>query len=89
MSKRKGRASWWKMFYNQRATIDAISDADVGQGLKTAYAYFDGDEIDPSAISQSAFIVFCTIKPYLDEALGDYEKRVQDGKDGASERWGS
>lgn len=82
MAKEK-RASWWKMFANQRHFISAASDADVGKGLKAAFAYFDGEEISTDYLTQSAFMVFCAIRPYLDEAKEDYENSVRNGRRGA------
>lgn len=46
MAKKK-RATWWKMLYFQRATIESISNEDAGSGLKAAFRYFDGEEITP------------------------------------------
>ena len=79
------RATWWKMFCHQRAAINSVSDIEVGQGLKAAYAYFDGE--DPGDLSPGAFTVFCVMRPYMDEAQADYEKFVADGRKGAEKRW--
>ena len=86
MSKEK-RATWWKMFYHQRAAINSVSDAEVGRGLKAAFAYFDGEDVEN--LSGGAFTVFCVIQPYMDEARADYQKRREDGERGAAERWGN
>lgn len=75
------RATWWKMFAHQRAAIESVSDADAGQGLKAAFRYFDGEDIDPQELTQAAFTVFCVIRPYIDEAKADYDARVQRGKE--------
>lgn len=87
MAKEK-RASWFKMFRHQRPVIDSVTDEDAGQGLKMAFAYFDGEDIGEINYTSSAFTVFCVIRPYIDEAKADYEQRVQDGKDGAEKRYG-
>ena len=81
---REKRATWWKMFSHQRPAIESVSDVDAGQGLKAAFRYFDGEEIEPESITQAAFTVFCVIRPYIDEARADYEARVQRGKDSQS-----
>ena len=47
MSKPK-RATWWKMLYHQRAAIESVPDEEVGKGLKAAFRYFDGEELDPA-----------------------------------------
>lgn len=90
MMPKEKRASWFKMFRHQRPVIESVSDADAGAGLKLAFRYFDGENIeetDNSDISASAFTVFCVIRPYIDEAISDYEQRRQDGKTGAEKRW--
>ncbi len=86
MSKPK-RATWWKMLYHQRAAISSVSDADAGLGLKAAFAYFDGEEIDGTRLSPGAFTVFCVIRPYIDESMRDFQASVESGKRGAEKRW--
>ena len=79
------RATWFKCFLSLRATIDAIPDENVGKGLKAAFAYFENKkepELDPLSN-----VVFCAMRPYIDEAFSDYAARVQDGKNGAGTRW--
>lgn len=88
MAKEK-RATWWKMFAHQRAVIEAITDAEVGRGLKAAYRYFDGEEITGEELTQSAFIVFSVIRPYIDEARADYAQRVEDGRRGGNAAHGN
>lgn len=87
MAKEK-RATWWKMFAHQRAAIEAVSDAEVGKGLKAAFRYFDGEPIKADDLSQAAFIVFSVIRPYIDEARADYTESVKAGRQGANKRWG-
>ena len=53
MAKQK-RATWWKMLYFQRATIESISSQDVGDGLKAAFRYFDGEELT-RALTKNGF----------------------------------
>ena len=84
--KKSSGPSWWKMFRNQRAAIESVSDADAGSGLKAAFKYFDGEEV--GTLTQGAFTVLCVIRPYMDEAMSDYEDAVASGKRGAAERWG-
>ena len=86
MSKLK-RAVWWKMFSNQRYAIESLTDEDAGRGLKLAFRYFDGEDIDFASVKQGAFTAFCVMKPYMDEAQADYEKFVADGRKGAEKRW--
>lgn len=87
MAKSK-KATWWKMFYHQRAAVESVSDSDAGMGIKAAFRYFDGEDIPPGSLTPQAFTVFCVIRPYIDEAQQDYEKSVKSGKEGANRRWG-
>ena len=50
MTKEK-RATWWKMFYHQRAVIESVSDEDAGIGLKAAFRSFDGEDIDAADLT--------------------------------------
>ena len=86
MSKAK-RVTWWKMFYHQRAVIESVSDEEVGIGLKAAFRYFDGEDIDVEDLTPQAFTVFCVMRPYIDESILDYEKSVEQGRNGANRRW--
>ena len=85
MAKEK-RATWWKMFRHQRSTIEALDDADVGYGLKLAYKYFDGETV-PLNVPQGAYVTLCCMRPYIDEAIRDFEGSRAAGKKGASVRW--
>ena len=86
MSKEK-RATWWKMLYHQRAAISSVSDEDAGKGLKAAFAYFDGDEVDTDSLTPGAFTVFCVIRPYIDESIRDFEASVACGTGETAELW--
>ena len=86
MAKRERRATWFKCFLSSKATIDAVPDENVGKGLKAAFAYFE-DRAEPE-LDPLSRVVFCAMRPYIDEALKDYASRVQDGLDGAEKRWG-
>ena len=87
MAKEK-RATWWKMFYHQRYSIESVSDADAGLGLKAAFRYFGGEDVPSDILTPGAFTVFCVIKPYLDEAQNDYNASVANGISGSEKRWG-
>lgn len=84
MAKAK-RATWFKCFLSSKATIDSIPDVNVGKGLKAAFAYFE-DMTEPE-LDPLSKVVFCAMRPYIDEALKDYEARVRDGKNGAEKRF--
>ncbi len=77
-----GGPMWWKMFRQQRAVIDGASAADVGNGLKAAFAYFDGEDVNSDDLTPAAFMVFCVMRPYIDESKADYEKAVENGRKG-------
>lgn len=76
------------MFYHQRAAIESVSDEDAGKGLKAAFRYFDGDPVFPEDLTQAAFVVFCVMRPYIDESKQDYAAAVENGKKGGDKRWG-
>lgn len=76
------------MFSHQRAAIASIPNEDVGSGLKAAFAYFDGEDVEQSGLSPAAFTVFCVMKTYIDESINDYEESKARGKEGADKRWG-
>lgn len=84
MRKRK-RATWFKCFLSSKATIDAVPDENAGKGLKAAFAYFESKK-EPELDTLSN-VVFCAMRPYIDEAFDDYASRVQDGRNGAEKRW--
>lgn len=87
--RKEKRATWWKMLYHQRAAISSVSDADAGLGLKSAFAYFDGEEVTPDQLTPGAFTVFCVIRPYIDESMRDFQASVENGRNGARNRWGN
>lgn len=82
------RATWWKMLYHQRAALESLSDEDVGKGLKAAFAYFDGEDLEQIKLSPAAFTAFCVMRPYIDESIRSYEESIKNGKEGANKRWG-
>lgn len=76
------------MLYHQRAAVESVSDKGAGMGLKAAFRYFDGEELDPADLSPQAFTVFCVMRPYIDESIRNYEESVANGRSGAGKRWG-
>ena len=85
MSKDK-RPAWFKMFLHQGPLIMAVPDDAAGKALKAAFQYFDDGkepELDPLSMA-----VYAAIKPYIDEAFGDYERSSRAGKAGNAKRWG-
>lgn len=84
MRKRK-RATWFKCFLSSKATIDAVPDENAGKGIKAAFAYFESKK-EPELDTLSN-VVFCAMRPYIDESFSDYDERVKNGKDGAETRW--
>ena len=79
MAKEK-RASWFKIFLHQKPVVDAMEDAVVGKALKAALSYFeDGTVGDLDAMS---YILFASMRPFVDEAIEDFQKSVENGKKG-------
>lgn len=83
--KKAGRPSWFKLFLNQKAMIDAVTDEAAGKALKAALHYFDTGEV--ADIEPLAGVVFAAMKPYIDEAFQDFQRSVDTGRSGAQKRW--
>ena len=86
-AKKQKRPTWFKLFHHHRALFDSVPDEVAGKAIKAAFAYFDDGEC-PRDLEPIAFAVFSTIKPYIDESVEDYQKAVENGKNGADARWG-
>lgn len=86
MAKEK-RASWWKMFRHQRQTVEAVSDADAGAAIKAAFRYFDGETVDQSELSPVAWIVFITMRGYIDESVRDFQETSEKNRRKVMKRW--
>lgn len=83
MAKEK-RASWFKIFLHQKPMMDAVEDAVIGKALRAAMTYFeDGTVTQLDPMSQ---ILFASMKPFVDEAVEDYKKSVENGKKGGRPR---
>ena len=83
---REKRAMWFKCFLSSKATIDAVPDAEVGRGVKAAFQYFaTGEVMELDALSK---VVFAAMRPYIDESLDEYARKVEGGSKGAENRWG-
>jgi len=80
------RAKWWKMMANQRPAIESIPDEEVGRGLKAAYRYFDGEQIEDGALTPLAYTVLCILRPYMDDAAQTYESKVTKCRAAAEKR---
>ena len=79
MAKEK-RASWFKLFLNQKPMMDAVDDATLGRAIKAAMAYFETGEI--IELEPLENVVFQTMKVHADEAVEDYERDIANGKKG-------
>lgn len=84
MSKKKGRPTWFKLFLHQKNVVDSVSDETAGKALKACFQYFADGEIPE--LDQMAFVVFASIKPYIDESYADYERSVESGRQGGLAR---
>lgn len=86
MAKKEKRATWFKCFLSSKSVIDAVPDENAGKGLKAAFEYFQSGMIPK--LDPLSNVVFCAMRPYIDEAFEDYNNSVEAGKNGASLRWG-
>ena len=82
MAIKEERPVWFKFFLNQKALIDAVPDEAAGKALKVALRYFDCGECPSSEIDPLVYAVFSSLKPYIDAAFSDFQKRVENGKKG-------
>ena len=83
--KKENRPAWFKMFRNQKALIDSVPDAEVGQALKAVYQYFeDGTVVEMSPL---VFAVFSSVKPYVDESFADFEAASKKNRANVKQRW--
>lgn len=84
--KKDGRPAWFKVFRNQRSTVDAVPDEVAGQALKAAFYYADTGEIPE--IGTLAAVLFASFREHIDEAYSDYKKASEAGQKGNEMRWG-
>ena len=83
--KKGNRPAWFKMFRNQKALIDSVPDAEVGQALKAVYQYFeDGTVVEMPPL---VFAVFSSVKPYVDESFSDFETASKKNRANIKQRW--
>lgn len=80
------RPTWFKVFLSAKSTIDAIPNENVGIGLKAAFEYFE-TKTEPS-LDPLSKVVFCAMRPYIDEAFSDYQRSVDNGIKGAGIKHG-
>ena len=85
MAMKERHPAWFKMFWHQRALIDSLPDAKVGQALKAAYQYFEDGTVPQ--MTPLAFTLFSSIKPYVDESLADFEAISKLNSEKAKRRW--
>lgn len=85
VGKKEGHPAWFKMFWHQKALIDSLPDAKVGQALKAAYQYFEDGTVPKMA--PLAFTLFSSIKPYVDESYADFEAASKKNSENIKRRW--
>ena len=85
MAMKERHPAWFKMFWHQRALIDSLPDAKVGQALKAAYQYFEDGTVPQ--MTPLAFTLFSSIKPYVDESFADFEAISKKNSENIKRRW--
>ena len=85
MAMKERHPAWFKMFWHQRALIDSLPDAKVGQALKAAYQYFEDGTVPK--MTPLAFTLFSSIKPYVDESFADFEAISKKNSENIKRRW--
>lgn len=87
MARHEKRPAWFKVFASCKPTVDAVPDGSAGRAFKAALSYFLNQE-EPMLDDPLAAVVFCAVRPYIDEAFEDYAASVEAGRRGAGSRWG-
>lgn len=86
MAKKQNRPSWFKVFLNQKAFLDATSDEAVGRAFKAAMQYFATGElprVDPAAAP-----AFAGFKEHIDECFTDFQEASEKNRRNVANRWG-
>lgn len=73
MSRKANRPAWFKMFGSLKPLIDSMPDEAVGKALKAVFQYFETGEL--VELQQMEYSIFCTMKPYVDESIEDFENK--------------
>lgn len=84
MAEKAKRPTWWKMQGHYISAARALGNTATGEAFTAALAYFQGEE--PGELSAGAAVLFSMFKADIDEAVTEYEKRVQDGKNGRNKQ---
>lgn len=86
MAKKLNRPSWFKVFLNQKAFLDATPDEAVGRAFKAAMQYFATGElphVDPAAAP-----AFAGFKEHIDECFADFQEASEKNRRNVANRWG-
>ena len=90
MSKKAGRAPWFKWHHAWRDVLLALDKEDLADVVIMAIDYFSNNEnipIEKLGIEDKTMrFVFRMIKQSIDDAYKEYEDRVEDGRRGAEIR---
>lgn len=80
-----GRATWFRLYLDQKAFIDGSDDAVVGQALKAALHYFSTGEV--RTLDGTAHALFCSFRESVDETLADFEAKSKRNAENVRKRW--
>ena len=80
MSEFEKRPAWFKMPASLFPTIENATDKQIGRGVRAAMVYFLKGET--SQLDPLAQILFANMKYYIDEAIANYHRDVENGKKG-------
>ena len=79
------RATWFKMFLRHKALFDALDNEGAGIAIKAIMKYFEVGQV-PDNIPPAARVLVCAIKPDIDDCMGIYAVRCENGKLGGRPR---
>ena len=77
---KKERATWFKVFLQDSAFMDEMTDEELGRIYRAAMTYFEDQTILP--LERTERLLFMMMKEHIDEALADYETKKENGKKG-------
>ena len=78
------KPAWFKMYAHNCSLMLALPDEVVGKSMKAAMLYFTtGIEQE---LNMRDVPIYAALKPFIDDAISQYQQNVENGKKSASKR---
>lgn len=81
------RPTWFKIYDDFSIILNAISNEDVGAGLKLAMKYFETLEEPTEPMNPQTQVVFHVFRNSIDTAYADYADMSNRGRHAANTRY--